>query len=88
MAGVRHRQRPLPLHQLGQVFALDVFHCKDEQFAGPERMVGLDHVLMVEPGGDLDLAHEAIQHPGLASSSALFTTLRTTGRFISTFLAR
>ena len=55
MAGMHHRQRPLALHQLGQVLALDVLHREDEKPSRRRDAVRLDHILMVQPGGRLDL---------------------------------
>ena len=47
VAGVRHRQRPVGLNQLGQVVSLDILHRQDDALAEPHgRVRGHDVLVM------------------------------------------
>src|ERR1700733_16132147 len=58
-------QRAVGPPHLGQVVTVDVLHGKNDVRAEPHGRVGVDDILMLQPGGRLDLPEKPRTHAGV-----------------------
>ena len=87
IASVCHRQRPAGLDEPGQVEPLDILHRQDDALTEAECRVGGDHVGVVKLGGVADLSRGSGLRTPRRFARWPLTTLSTSSRPMSLFLA-